>query len=256
MLVKRRAGSAQRSSLASTLTRRRQCHRPDGPPEFPPQLRPGGGRHGRLGSLAARHREEGRGRSRRSRYRGDAAQEHLHPLLGRLHGHRRGPERRLDRPGAGLGQPDQPGHALRQGRFGARADQGRAPQQVSGEAGERRVEADHLGSGDRGDRRQAAGDPREVRAGQRVLAGLGQVLQRGSLPVPQVRGPVGDQHGRPPGPHLPFHHGRRRRQYMGLRRHDQQLQRHPERQGADDHRRQPGRGASGVDAAHAARQGA
>ena len=91
---------------------------------------------------------------------------------------------------------------------------------------------------------------------QRVLAGLGQVLQRGSVPVPQDGGLLGHQHGRPSGAHLPFHDGRGRREYMGLRRHDQQLQRHPERQGDDDHRRQPGRGASGVDAARAARQGA
>ena len=93
-------------------------------------------------------------------------------------------------------------------------------------------------------------------AGLRVLAGLGQVLQRGGLPVPQVGGVLGHQHGRPPGAHLPLHHGRRRSEYLGLRRHDQQLQRHPQLQGDHDHRRQPGRGASGLAAARAARQGA
>ena len=52
MLVKRRAGSAQRSSLASTLAAAAanaagQMDRS----EFPPQLRLGRGRHGRLGAL-------------------------------------------------------------------------------------------------------------------------------------------------------------------------------------------------------------
>ena len=51
------------------------------------------------------------------------------------------------------------------------------------------------------------------------------------------------------------HHGRRRRQHLGLRRDDQFLQRHAERQGGDLHRQQRRRGAPGVDAAHAARQG-
>ena len=47
-------------------------------------------------------------------------QERLHPLLGRLHGNCRGCERRLDRPGAGLGQPDQSRVTLREGRGGPR----------------------------------------------------------------------------------------------------------------------------------------
>ena len=42
----------------------------------------------------------------------------------------------------------------------------------------------------------------------------------------------------------------------GYGAHDQQLQRHPELEAHDHHRRQPGRGAPGLDAAHAARQGA
>ena len=60
-----------------------------------------------------------------------------------------------------------------------------------------------------------------------VLAGLGQVLQRGGLPVPQDGGVLGHQHGGPSGAHLPLHDGRGCREHVGLRRHDQQLQRHP-----------------------------
>jgi hypothetical protein len=41
-------------------------------------------------------------------------------LLGRLHGHRRGRQRRLDRTGAGLGLADQPRLALCQRRGRAR----------------------------------------------------------------------------------------------------------------------------------------
>ncbi|WP_431272703.1 twin-arginine translocation signal domain-containing protein [Dankookia sp. P2] len=46
-------------------------------------------------------------------------QECLHPLFRRLQRHRRGAERRLDRPGAGLRVTYQPRHPLRQGRLGA-----------------------------------------------------------------------------------------------------------------------------------------
>ena len=46
--------------------------------------------------------------------------EHVHALLGRLHGAGRGRERRVGRAGAGLGQPDQSRLALRQGRRHAR----------------------------------------------------------------------------------------------------------------------------------------
>ncbi len=48
----------------------------------------------------------------------------------------------------------------------------------------------------------------------------------------------------------------RRGQYLGLRRDDQQLQRHPQLQDADHHGRQSGGSASGVAAASARRQGA
>ena len=69
-------------------------------------------------------------------------------------------------------------------------------------------------------------------------------------------GLLGHQQRGPPGAHLPLHHGRRRRQHLGLRRHDQLLQRHPQLQGHPHHRRQPRRGAPGVAAARVPRQGA
>ena len=186
----------------------------------------------------------------------DAHQGDLHPLLGRLHGDRRSVERRVDRPGAGLGQPDQPRLALRQGRLGARTGAWRPPAEISDEAGQRPVDADFLGYGDQRDRRQARRDPREVGAGLGLLARLGEILQRGRLPQSQVRRLLGDQQFRSPGPHLSFDHRRRRRQYLGLRRDDQQLQRHPQFQDARDHGRQSGGSPSGVAAAPAGRQGA
>ena len=91
------------------------------------------------------------------------AQEHLHALLGRLHGDRRSVERRVDRAGAGLGQPDQSRLALRQRRRDARTGARRPPPALSDEDGQRPVDADFLGRRDQRDRRQAAGDPREVR---------------------------------------------------------------------------------------------
>ena len=93
-------------------------------------------------------------------------------------------------------------------------------------------------------------------AGLRLLAGLGQVLERGRLSVPQIRRVLGHQQRRSPGAHLPLHHGRGRRQHVGLRRDDQQLQRHPQLQDHDHHGRQSRGGASGIAAACAARQGA
>ena len=99
------------------------------------------------------------------------------------------------------------------------------------------------------------GHPREVRRRFGVLARLGQVHQRGRLSVPEVRRLLGHQLGRPSGAHLPLDDGRRRRQHLGLRRPDQLLQRHPQRQDHDHHGRQPGRGAPGRDAAPPGRQG-
>ena len=55
-----------------------------------------------------------------SRRDGDETQECLHALLGRLHGDCRGRQWRVDRPGAGLGHPDQSWLALLQGSGGAR----------------------------------------------------------------------------------------------------------------------------------------
>ena len=77
-----------------------------------------------------------------------------------------------------------------------------------------------------------------------VLAGLGQVHQRGRLPVPQVRAPSG----------APTTSTTRRASATrttvagvantwGYGAHDQQLQRHPQRQDHDRHGRQPGRSA-------------
>ena len=114
----------------------------------------------------------------------------------------------------------------------------------------------HLGQGDRRDRRQADGDPREVRRRFGLLAGLGQVLQRRRLSQPQAGGVLGHQQRRSPGAHLPFDDGRGRGQYLGLRRDDQQLQRHPQRQDHDHHGRQSGGSAPGVAAAPARGQGA
>ena len=88
-----------------------------------------------------------------------------------------------------------------------------------------------------------------------VLARLGQVHQRRLLSQPQARRVLGHQQLGPPGAHLPLHHRRRRRQHLGLRRDDQQLHRHPQRQDHDHHGRQSRRGASGVAAARAGRQG-
>ena len=66
---------------------------------------------------------------------------------------------------------------------------------------------------------------------------------------------LGLQQRRSPGAHLPFHHGRGRREYLGLWRDDQFLQRHAQFQGDDPVRLQSGRSASGRRAAHPARQG-
>ena len=96
----------------------------------------------------------------------------------------------------------------------------------------------------------------EVGAGLGLLARLRQVHQRSRLSQPQACGVLGNQQFRSPGAHLSLHHGRRRRQYLGLRRDDQQLQRYPQRQDHHGHGRQSGRGASGVAAAHSRRQGA
>jgi formate dehydrogenase major subunit len=167
------------------------------------------------------------------------------------------PERRLGPPGAGV-------------RFAASTSAPtapRAPRCASTAMASIRLKSpmklvdgkwqqDQLGAGDRRGRRQAARDPQGIRARQRLLAGLVQAQQRAGLSVPQVRVDVRHEQRGPPGPHLPLHHGRRRRQHLGLRRDDELVQRHAELQVHVLHRLQRGRGAPGVDAAHAARQGA
>ena len=89
-----------------------------------------------------------------------------------------------------------------------------------------------------------------------LLPGLRQVLQRAGLPVPQVLRLLGLQQRRPPGAHLPLHDRRGRREHVGLRRHDELLQRHPEVEGDLPHRRQPRRGAPRLRAVPAEVQGA
>ena len=184
-------------------------------------------------------------------------QEHLHALLGRLHGHRRSRERRVGRPGARLGIA----------RSTAARIAPRAPRRASSCHGDRRLHypmklvngqwtADLMGSGHQRDRRQAAADSREVGPGFGLLARLRQIHQRRRVSQSQVRRLLGHQQLRPPGAHLPFDDGRRRSQYLGLRRDDQQLHRHPQHQDAVLPRRQSGRSASGLVAASARRQGA
>jgi hypothetical protein len=92
------------------------------------------------------------------------------------------------------------------------------------------------------DHRQDAGAAQGQRPGQRVFCRLVQAQQRTGLPAAQVRQLLGQQQLRPPGPHLPLHHGGRCGQHLGLRRHDQFVQRHAKQQGRFVHRLQCGRG--------------
>ena len=183
------------------------------------------------------------------------AEEHVHPLFGGMHRPCGSAERCLDRSGAGLGEPDQPWHALRQGRFGARDRPWRAPGEIPDEARRRAVAAHLLGSGLRRDRRQDARDPGEVGCRFRLHPRLGEIHQRSLLSAAQIRCLLGHQQRRPSGAHLPFDHRRGRRQHLGLRRPDQLLQRHPQLQDHDHHGRQSGRSPSDLDAARALRQG-
>ena len=254
MLIKRTERQARRASLSAALAEQNPGTRP---PRIPAPLRPRGRLACRRRRAAARQHAQGRGRpaarARRSRH---AAQEHVHALLGRLHRDGRSVERRVDRPGARLGFADQSRLALRQGRGDARARAQRPPPALPDEDGQRPVDAGFLGSGHQRDRRQADGDPREVGTGFGLLARLGEVHQRRRLSQSQVRGVLGHEQFGPPGAHLSLDHRRGRSQYLGLRRDDQQLQRHPQRQDHDHHGRQSRRGASGVAAAPAGGQGA
>ena len=132
------------------------------------------------------------------------------------------------------------------GACGARARLRRAAAQISAEARRRPMDPHQLGSGDRRDRRQADGDPRAIGPGFGLLARLGEIHQRGRLPVPQARRLLGHQQHRPPGADLPFDDGHRGSQYLGLRRDDQQLQRYSQFEDADHLGRQSGRSSSGV----------
>ena len=88
-----------------------------------------------------------------------------------------------------------------------------------------------------------------------LSARLGEVLQRRRIPVPEVRGVLGHQLDRPPGPHLSLHHRRRCREHLGLWRDDELLQRHAQFEDHRLHGLERGRSASGVAAAHPDRQG-
>ena len=176
-------------------------------------------------------------------------------LLGRLRGRRGGRERRLDPPGAGVRFAAQPRRALRQGRGAARARPRRIPAQDADEAGRQQVRADLVGPGAERDQRQDARSQEAERPRLDLRRRLVEAQQRAGLPAAQVDEPVGQQQLRPPGAHLPLHHGRGRREHVGLRRDDEFVQRHAQLQVRDVHRLERRRGASGLDAAHAARQG-
>ena len=216
-----------------------------------------GCRHGGVATGAGAQGQSGRcQQARRRRQRQGGSQAHgVRPLLGGLRDRCRGRERRLGAPGAGVRQPDQPRRALRQGRCRARERPWRVPPEVPDEAGRRQVPAHQLGRGAQRGQRQDA----RVAQGQRCrldLRGrLVEAQQRAVVPAAQVDDALGQQQHRPPGAHLPQHHGGRRGQHLGLRRDDQLVQRHAELEGCVVHRQQCGRGAPGVDAAHAACQG-
>ena len=146
MLIKRKNGEASRSKLQAitaglAVEARRPAHASCAARASPSAASP------RSGSIQL-------GAVRKAKARRPASpavetvhqEEHLHPLLGRLHGHGRGAERRLDRPGAVLGEPDQPRHALRQGRGDPRARARRPPAEVPDEARRRQVAADLAGT--------------------------------------------------------------------------------------------------------------
>ena len=185
---------------------------------------------------------------------GDHPQEHLHALRGRLHGDRGSVQRRVDRPGAELGYCRSIAARTAPRARRCASSCWRAPAEISDEARQRsvdRVSWDQAINeiGDKiMDIREKSG------AGLGLLARFGQDDQRRLLSVPQARRVLGHQQHGPSGAHLPFDDRHRRGQYLGLRRDDQQLHRHPQCQDADHHGRQPGRGPSGVAAAPARRR--
>ena len=140
------------------------------PPHLPAPLRSRRRQPRDTRRAAARLGAQGRGRTATARRRqSHHPQEHLHALRRRLHGNGGSRERRLDRPGAELGQPHQPRLALRQGRIRARTGERRTSVEISDEAGQRPMDPRVLGSGDRRDRRQDDGDPRAVGTGFGLL---------------------------------------------------------------------------------------
>ena len=138
MLIKRSDGQAARQRLACAYqgSRRRRARTAAASCARPGWAAPGSPR---CGTAAAPAQAQAQARRRRAgpRHADPAGQERLHPLLGRLHRHRRGAERRLGRAGAGLGIADQPRHALRQGRLGAGAGAWRPAAEIPDEAGGR-----------------------------------------------------------------------------------------------------------------------
>ena len=179
MLIKRKEREAHRSSLAGALV-----GQADGGLDRRTFLRRSGLVAGGLASLGALSlgsvRKAQAGPPPTAGARVIATQEHLHALLGRLHGRRRGREWGVDRPGAGMGKPDQSRVALRQGRLGARTRARRPSPQISDEARQRTVDPHQLGPGHQRNRRQADGHPHEVRAGFASLAGLGEMSNEGA----------------------------------------------------------------------------
>ena len=157
MLIKR---TQQRPESASPWICRGspvRANRRSRPPHVPASVRSCRRRSRRAGHAADWQRPEGRSRGRRAAHLGShRSQEHLHALLGRMHGDSGSAEWGMDRTGAKLGFPDQSRIALREGRFGARARAQRTPAALSDEARQRAVDARLLGHCDQRDRRQAA----------------------------------------------------------------------------------------------------
>ncbi len=201
--------------------------------------RSGPRRRRRPGGVAVDADAQGAGRRRACGSlgaQGAGSAHRLRSLLGGMRGRRGGRERRLGAPGAGVRLPDQPGCALRQGRRAARTRAGRVPPEVPDEAGRRQVPAHRLGPGTQRDQREDARAEEAERPGLDLRRRIEQAQQRAGLPAAQVGVVLGQQQHRPPGAHLPLHHGRRCRQYLGVWRDDQLLQRHAEHQGGDVHR--------------------
>ena len=250
------AGPASSSSLVSSLARgvRRAIPTMDRRAFL---RRSGSRRRRRPGHVAAHAGAQG-ARSRRARRIGQdgrRAAHRLHALLGRLRRRRRRRERRLGAAGAGVRFADQPGRALRQGRRAARARPRRVPPEDADEAGRRQVRAHQLGPGAGRDQRQDARAEEAERPRFGVRGRLVEAQQRAVVPAQEVGQLLGQQQHRPPGPHLPLHHCRGRREHVGLRRDDELVQRHAQLEVRPLHRLERRRGSPGVDAAHAACQG-